>query len=141
MTKPRHGKLRLSSLQQWIFTSSNSVDLYKGIILEDLPSTFHNLLGTGQLFKGHTKFQQVYNTRTQVQLRDSVLRHVSAHGLTSLLAPVSLNSHHKMNASDKVIWDEAYNEEFDGLTSLPTWEVFKQRGQGFAIHGYCDYQI
>jgi hypothetical protein len=126
MTKPRHGKLRLSSLQQWIFTSSNSVDLYKGIILEDLPSTFHNLLGTGQLFKGHTKFQQVYNTRTQVQLRDSVLRHVSAHGLTSLLAPVSLNSHHKMNASDKVIWDEAYNEEFDGLTSLPTWEVLTE---------------
>jgi len=126
MMKPRHGKLRLSSLQQWIFTSGNSVDLSKGIILDDLPRTFHNLLDIGHLFKGHTKFQRVYNTRTQVQLRDSVLHHVSAHGLTSLLAPVSLNSHHKMTASDKVIWDEAYNEELDGLTSLPTWEVLTE---------------
>jgi len=69
------------------------------------------LLDTGQLFKGHTKFCCVYNTRTQVQLRNCVLRHVSAHGLTSLIAPSYLKSHLTMNMNDKTIWDNAYEVE------------------------------
>jgi hypothetical protein len=28
-----------------------------------------------------------------------------------------------MSPTDKATWDEAYNEEYDGLTSLPSWEV------------------
>jgi hypothetical protein len=28
-----------------------------------------------------------------------------------------------MSSSDKDIWDAAYCEEYDGLSSLPTWEV------------------
>jgi hypothetical protein len=78
---------------------------------------------TGQLFRGHAKFRRVYNTRNQVQLRDCVLRHVSAHGLMSIIAPTSLKHHMNMTSNDKCIWDAAYDEEFDGLTSLPTWEV------------------
>jgi len=31
-----------------------------------------------------------------------------------------------MNPTDKSIWDEAYLEEYDGLTSLPTWEVLTE---------------
>jgi hypothetical protein len=123
MSKPWHGKLRLDSTQQWIFTPGNSIDLSTGILLDDLVSNCQHLVDTGQLFKEHTKFQRVYNTRTQAQLKDSILRHVSAHGLTSLIAPVSLSSHQKMNDCDKSIWDAAYDEEFDGLNNLPTWEV------------------
>ena len=126
MSKPRHGKLRVDSKQNWVFTPGNSTDLSKGILLVDLVSTFQQLMDTGQLFKGHTKFQRVYNARTQAQLKDSILRHVSAHGLTSLIAPVSLNSHQKMNDCDKSIWDAAYDEEFDGLNDLPTWEVLTE---------------
>jgi hypothetical protein len=89
--------------------------------------TYHlNFSNYWTLFKGHTKFQHVYHTRSQVQLKDSVLQHVSAHGLTSRLAPVSLASHLKMSESDKSIWDAAYDEEFDGLNSLPTWEVLTE---------------
>ncbi|MFN9980888.1 MAG: hypothetical protein ACK53Y_13265, partial [bacterium] len=94
-----------------------------GIRLDDLTANCQKLLDSGQLFRGHTKFRRVYNARTQLQLRDCVLRHVSAHGLTSLIAPSSLKSHSSMNPTDKSIWDEAYLEEYDGLTSLPTWEV------------------
>jgi hypothetical protein len=55
--------------------------------------------------------------------------------LTSLIAPVSLSSHHKLTESDKKIWDAAYSEEFDGLSDLPTWEIlteaqFKQHSKG-----------
>jgi len=126
MSKPRHGKLRQNSSQQWVFCPGTSTDVSTGILLANLSSTAQQLLDTGQLFRGHTKFQKVYQARTQVQLRDSILRHVSTHGLESLIAPTSLHAHHKLNASDKKIWDEAYNEEFDGLASLPTWEVFTE---------------
>jgi hypothetical protein len=126
MSKPHHGKLRLDSKQQWIFTPGNSTDLSKGILLVVLVSNFQQLMDTGQLFKGHTKFYRVYHTRTQVQLKDSVLRHVSTHGLQSLVAPISLSSHQKMSESDKSIWDAANNEEFDGLNNLPTWEVLTE---------------
>jgi hypothetical protein len=57
MPKPRHGKLRLDSEQQWVFAPGNSINLSKGIILDDLSSNFQQLLDTFQLFKGHTKFQ------------------------------------------------------------------------------------
>jgi len=70
--------------------------------------------------------RNIYNARGQIQLRDTVLRHVSAHGLTSLLASTSLQAHGKMVEKDKMIWDEAYNEEFDGLSFLPTWEVLTE---------------
>jgi len=126
MTKPRHGKLYLDTTNQWVFCPGNSKDISTGIQLPDLSSTIQTLLDTGQIFRGHTKFKRVYNTRHQVQLRDSILRHVSAHGLTSLLAPTSLKAHSLMSSSDKVIWDEAYLEEYDGLSSLPTWEVLTE---------------
>jgi hypothetical protein len=48
---------------------------------------------------------------------------VSAHGLQLLLAPISLKNHHKLSPNDKDIWDAAYAEEYDGLSSLPTWEM------------------
>jgi len=68
----------------------------------------------------------VYDTRTQLGLRDCVLHHVLAHGLTSLIAPTSLKAHHTMNSNDRRIWDAAYDEEYDSLESLPTWEVVSE---------------
>jgi hypothetical protein len=31
-----------------------------------------------------------------------------------------------MSSSDKAIWDDAYFEEYDGLASIPTWEIFTE---------------
>jgi hypothetical protein len=101
MSRPHHGKLRINQSDQWIFTPGDTIDLSQGILLNDLSANFQHLLDTGQLFKGHTKFRHVYNARTQVQLKDSILRHVSAHGLTSLVAPTSLKSHDNMSTNDK----------------------------------------
>ena len=109
MSKPRHGKLRLNSSLQWIFTPGHSMDLSQGIILPDLSAQIQHLIDTGQLFKGHTKLKRVYSSRNHVQLREGVLRRISANGLTSLIAPASLSSHHKLNESDKSIWDAAYS--------------------------------
>jgi len=40
-----------------------------------------------------------------------------------------------MSSNDQRIWGDAYSEEYDGLASLPTWEVltekqFKQLSKG-----------
>jgi hypothetical protein len=112
--------------ETWIFCFGNSLDLTKGVKLPDLSATYQNLLDTGQLFKGHTKFSRVYQARNQVQLKDCVLCHVSAHGLQSIFAPSSLKNHQSMSPTDKLIWDDAYNEEFDGLSSIPTWELITE---------------
>jgi len=80
-------------------------------------------LDSGQIFRGHAKFQRVYQTQNQLQLRTAVLHHVSAHGLQQLIAPASLKNLKKLSAQDQTIWQEAYDEEYDGLSSIPTWEV------------------
>jgi hypothetical protein len=126
MSKPRHGKLYQNDNLDWVFCPGNSNDISTGIPLPDLSANIQQLLESSQIFKGRAKFKRVYSTRAQVQLRDSVLCHVSAHGLSSLGAPSSLKSHSSMTASDKNIWDDAYFKEYDGLASLPTWEVLSE---------------
>jgi len=127
MMKPHHGKLYLDADSQCFFCPGHSQDLSQGTILQDLSSSFQMLLDTGQLYRGHVKLQRVYNTRAQIQLCDSVLRHESAHGLTSLIAPSSLKAHSKLSPTDKSIWDNAYFDEYNGLASLPTWEVLTEK--------------
>ena len=121
-----HGHLYLNSDIEWVFCSGNRVDLSTSTLLPDLSATCHNLLTTGQLFCGHVKFPRVYQARSQAQLQSCVLRHVSAHGLQSLIPPASLKDNSKISPSDKLIWDEAYFEEYDGLQSIPTWEVLTE---------------
>jgi hypothetical protein len=69
MSKPRHGTLQLVS-NEWHFYPGKSQD---GILLPDLQASCQHLLDTGQLFRGHAKFKNVYDTRTQVSLHDCVL--------------------------------------------------------------------
>jgi len=126
MTKPSHGRLYEDSNGAWLFCSGNKFELSKSRLLPDLLAQVQNLLDTGQIFKGHTKFNKVYQARQQSSLKTCVLRHVSAHGLQSLIAPSSLKQHNNMSATDKAIWDSAYCEEYDGLTSIPTWEVLTE---------------
>jgi hypothetical protein len=135
MTKPCHGKMFQNLDLEWVFCSGVSTDVSKSIPLPDLLSSFQSFLDSGQLFQGHTKFCRVYQTRTQIQLWDCVLRHVTAHGLSSFVAPSSLKNIASMSSNDQEIWLSAYVEEFDGLSSLPTWDIvtedqFKRLSKG-----------
>jgi hypothetical protein len=94
--------------------------------LIDLVANCQTLLENANLFRGYAKFKRVYQARTQARLKTCVLRHVSAHGLTSLIAPSSLKHLSKLNDHDKSIWNAAYDEEYDGLSSLPTWDVLTE---------------
>ena len=123
MTKPRHGTVQLSPDNHWTFYPGKYTT---GKILPDLQANCQHLLDTGQLFHGHAKFKNAYAARTQHSLKDCVLRHVSAHGLKSLLAPTSLKQHNELDPEDKLVGDAAYDEEYDGLEPLPTWEVISE---------------
>ena len=118
MTKPRHGTLQLLSDNIWTFYPGKSTT---GIPLPDLQANCQHLLDTGQLFRSHAKFKNVYAARSQESLYDCVLRHVSAHGLQSLIAPTSLKHHSKMDPEDKIIWDSAYDEEYGDLVRVLSW--------------------
>ena len=135
MSKPRHGTLLCDSGHTWFFCPGATKDSSKFIALPALVENCQTLLENANLFRGYAKFKRVYQARSQVQLKTCVLRHVSAHGLTSLLAPSSLKQLSKLNSHDQSIWQAAYDEEYDGLSSLPTWEVltedqFKQMSKG-----------
>jgi hypothetical protein len=123
MPQPRHGRLYEESNGQWLFCLGNKFTLSKAISLPDLAADCQHLLDTGQLFKGHTKFNRVYQARHQFHLKDCVLRHISAHGLDSVIALTSLKQLQKFSSNDQIIWNQAY----DGLTSIPTWDVISEK--------------
>jgi hypothetical protein len=104
MTKPRHGTLQCSLDNQWSFVPGKGTTT-SSIMLNDLLANCQELIDTGQLFRGHAKFKNVYDTQNQLSLRDCVLRHVSAHGLKSLVAPSSLKAHQKLDTDDQQIWN------------------------------------
>jgi hypothetical protein len=123
MSKPCHGTLQCGNNNVWYFYPGKSTE---GIELSDLTANCQALIDTGQLFCGHAKFCNVYNATNQVCLTECVLCHVSAHRLKTLVAPTSLKAHSSIDPGDQVIWNEAYNEEYNGLVSLPTWEVVSE---------------
>jgi hypothetical protein len=92
MPQPKHGILLPSSGNIWEFFPGKSGN----IDIIPLPDT-------GQLFRGHTKFKNVYDAWNQVILHDSVLHQISAHGLKSLLPPASPKQHQRMDPEDKSI--------------------------------------
>jgi hypothetical protein len=73
MSKPKHGHLYIDDTNQWVFCAGKNTDLTQGTVLPDLSATCSHLMATGQLFRGHTKFQRVFQARAQTHLRDCVL--------------------------------------------------------------------
>lgn len=47
MSKPRHGKLFLDPMNQWIFCAGQNTELSRGILLEDFTRNCQELLDTG----------------------------------------------------------------------------------------------
>jgi hypothetical protein len=43
-----------------------------------------------------------------------------------VLAPTSLKNLNTLPSSNQHIWNAAYDKEFDGLSSIPTWEVVSE---------------
>ena len=55
-----------------------------------------------------------------------ICRKVSVASLKSVKAPTSLTQHKLMMPEDKSTWDKSYQEEYDGLVNINTWEVITE---------------
>jgi hypothetical protein len=69
MPKPRHGTLPLSAGNVWSFYPGKFTGVDSNLI-PDLSANGQELLDTGQLFKGHAKFKNIYNARNPISLRE-----------------------------------------------------------------------
>jgi hypothetical protein len=138
MSKPRHGKLQSDKDGNRTFCLGTTSNFTKGIKLHDLSANCQMLLDTGQLFTAMQNSVVCKKLEAKFSF-DCVLRHVSTPGLISLVAPSSLKNHSKLEPNDKLVWDSAYDEEFDGLVSLPSWEIiteaqYKQLSKGLKLY-------
>ncbi len=104
MSKPRHGTLLCDTSQNWFLCPGATKASSKFIPLPDLVAKCQTLLDNAHSFRGYVKFKCVYQARTQVQLNTCILQDVSAHGLTSLLAPSSLKQLSKLISQNQSIW-------------------------------------
>ena len=53
-------------------------------------------------------------------------KNISATNLTSSDVP-NLLQHKILNPNDKYIWYQAYDEEYDGIASLPAWAAITEQ--------------
>ena len=117
MVKPKRGLLIFKD-HEWYFRhgKSNTTSIH----LPDFYSTAHQLVQNHQLIEGHPKNKTISHIIKQRELTSIIAKHVSAKNLTTEDVP-SLLQHCLLNDNDRKIWDDAYAEEYFGLTDLPCW--------------------
>ena len=124
MEKPIKGHL-ISENNEWYLLHGSKTKPSK-YFLPDFTSTAFNLYTTHSLFNGHPHNKTIINLRGASLLSQIIAKHISARNLTSEEVPTLLK-HHLLNDNDKTIWDNAYNEEYDGLYDLPCWYTITQK--------------
>ena len=72
------------------------------------------------------KFNTMARARHTHFLRRAAIQHVSASNLESLTAP-TLAKHNSLSPNDKNIWDQAWDEEWNGLLALDVFETISER--------------
>ena len=105
LEQPKHWTL-IQTKDKWLFKSGKGPSS-KFIELVDFNAAARDMIKQFALFQGHRKFKEIIHLRSIIQLKAAVANHVSAQGLSSLVAPSSLQSHATMNASDRDIWNKA----------------------------------
>jgi hypothetical protein len=107
--------LDLDEDQDWIFVVRNrNGKVVMEYTLVDLPYTWNTRLVEGTLVIGHEDAEESI-------IGDAF--HVSAERLQSKSPPSTLKKALVTGNPNAPIWDESYNEEYDGLTKLDTFKV------------------
>ena len=124
MSKPTRGYLILRD-NEWHFRHGNKTT-NASIPLPDFYSTAHTLCKNLQLFEGHPRHKTIASVIKSRELSHIIAKHVSARNLTTEDIPTLLQ-HHLLNDNDKVIWNQAYAEEYFGLVDLPCWGTITEK--------------
>lgn len=75
--------------------------------------------------RSHPSYKKIRNWIHTKYIGERIANHISAQNLSSTDVP-TLIQHHRLNPTDKDIWDSAYGEEYYGLTSLPIWATITE---------------
>jgi hypothetical protein len=98
------------------------------------------MINNKKLFQGW-KSRAVVLTTCCMKITSNILaqqifcRKVSAKKLINMDAPTLLK-HAKLNPNDKLIWDSAYCEEYEGLEKIDTWETISEEAYQESKHLY-----
>ena len=129
--KPQQGHL-LQDNDDWKFRPGRSKNNPNKtpINLHHFLELAQSMVNNKKLFCGWRNTQTVLTAR-HVRASSNIIahriaaRHVSATTLDLLQAP-TLTKHNKLSQNDKLLWDAAYKEEYEGLLRLGTWEVISE---------------
>ena len=125
MAKPKRGILKHHQDQEWYFHFGRT-NKTTPMLLPHFHRDARDLIHHQHLVQGHPPFHRLYEHRSSQTFKESVARHVSAAALRQLDAPTLLQMQ-TLNDSEKATWNAAYDEEYDGLTSLPAWTPISER--------------
>jgi hypothetical protein len=109
--------------------------------LPNFHETAHSMILNKKLFCGWVSRNTVLHARHS-RATSNVLanlircKKVSAKDLHDMQAPGSLLRHHNLHPEDKITWDLAYEEEYNGLASIDTWETITEEEYQNLKHTY-----
>ena len=129
MTQPKQGYLSNDN-NSWSFLAGRTK---KGgtIPLPNFPLLIDSLIANKKVFKGWVNSTQAATAR-RIRMTSNLIanliisRKVSAANLHNQQTPSSLLNHYKLHPNDKSIWDQAYEQEYQGLQDIDTWEYISE---------------
>lgn len=130
MNKPKQGLLKYEkNTNEWSFLPGRK-GTSEPIPLPNFPTLVDSMVANKKIFKGWIQSARAITARrsraTSNLIANLIInRKVSAKNLHVLQAPTLLK-HHKLHPEDKKTWDAAYNEEYNGLVDIDTWEVISE---------------
>jgi deoxyuridine 5'-triphosphate nucleotidohydrolase len=131
MTKPKQGKLwQNQNDKTWSFTIGRKDGTHEPIPLPNFATLVDSMIANKKLFKGWVQSARAITAR-RARATSNLVAHliinkkVSAKDLHLLQAPTLLK-HHRLHPQDKITWDAAYKEEYEGLADIDTWEVISE---------------
>lgn len=134
METPKQGRLTYKD-NEWYFMPGRSnpenskvkrSPKHQKVHLPNFTELAQSMVNNKKLFQGWRSTATVLTARKARAMSNIIARHVSAKDLHIKQAP-SLKKHKLLHPDDKKTWDAAYNEEYDGLLRLNTWEVISEQ--------------
>ena len=131
MKKPKQGKIYYDKTTDlWRFKPGR-YGTNDPISLPNFPNLVDSMIANKKLFKGWINSTRAI-TACRIQATSNLMSHliinrkVSAANLHLLQVPTLLK-HYKLHPEDKITWDEAYRQEYQGLMDIDTWEVISEQ--------------
>ena len=111
----------------WFFKPGRKIESHHPLKkLPNFEDTVNQMVTTRQLQKGFHAHKVMVQQQQLYSSRNIVAFHISAKNLLIPTAPSSLKNHSKLPESDKITWNQAYSEEYNGLQELEVFDYISE---------------